>query len=170
MNESTLITGMYNGAAPQDWATEVAPVERQLRDTLDASLRIVWNPKAFLSRVGSYDAEGRAIPPLYEGRYQVVIPGKLDGVDTVVHTLGAEEGPHKPYKPVGEWLVTFMREWDTANVHQMEAMQRMQRESDALESALAIAAAERRQESNARFATDVLGLKPIMAPVATDLH
>lgn len=169
MNDPALITGLYNGAAPQDWASEVAPVERELQ-RIDSGLRIVWNPKAFLARVGMYDATGRAVPPIYEGRWQVVIQGKTDGVDTIIYTLGSEDGTRKPYKPVGPWLVDYMRAWDTANVHRMEAMKKLLQEQEAVERALAIDAQERRREASECFSTDVLGLKPIRSVIPTQIQ
>lgn len=168
--DSHALRGAYNtsASAPQDFDTEVRPVERALQG-IDPNLRIVWNPKAFLARPGHYDAEGRPVPPTYDGRWHVVIQGKLDGVDTVVYTLGSEDGSQKPYKPVGPWLVDYMREWDTANVHRMAALRKLQDEEVSIQSALAQHAHDARAEAAARFSTDVLGLKPIRSVVPAHL-
>lgn len=130
MNERDCLLGTYNASAPQSWVDEVAPIEQACR-LLDDRIRIVWNPIAYLARPGVFDALGTAIPPLYEGRYQVVVPGTLDGELVALHTLGSELGPHKPYRAVGPWLVEFLQRWDTQNVHQAEAMRQAVAESDA---------------------------------------
>lgn len=129
MNVRDCLLGTYNASAPQSWREEVAPIE-QACQLLDDRIRIVWNPIAYLARPGAFDAHGIAIPAVYEGRYQVVVPGALDGELVALHTLGNELGPHKPYRAVGPWLVDFLQQWDTQNVHQAEAMRQIIAESD----------------------------------------
>jgi len=168
VTEQQILQGFYNSSAPQDWEQEVRPVEIELQK-LDRSLRIIWNPKAFLARPGKYDVSGKAVPPTYEGRYQVVINGKSDGVDTIIWTVATEDVTERKYRPVGPWLVEFMRVWDAENVHRMEAMRKMMDEQAAVQEALKIAAAEKRQEESNRFATDVLGIKPIRSFIPTQI-
>lgn len=168
VTEQQILQGFYNSSAPQDWEQEVRPVEIELQK-LDRGLRIIWNPKAFLARPGKYDVSGKAVPPTYEGRYQVVINGKSDGVDTIIWTVATEDVTERKYRPVGPWLVEFMRVWDAENVHRMEAMRKMMDEQAAVQEALKIAAAEKRQEESNRFATDVLGIKPIRSFIPTQI-
>jgi hypothetical protein len=168
VTEQQILQGFYNSSAPQDWESEIKPVEKELQ-FLDRNLRIIWNPRAFLARPGKYDVSGKAVPPTYEGRYQVVINGKSDGIDTIIWTVATEDVTDRQYRPVGPWLVEFMRIWDTENVHRMEAMKQMIDEQMAVQEALNIAAAEKRLERSERFATDVLGLKPIRSFIPTQI-
>jgi hypothetical protein len=168
VTDAQVLQGFYNLSAPQDWESEIKPVEKELQ-FLDRNLRIIWNPKAFLARPGKYDVSGNAVPPTYEGRYQVVVTGKSDGIDTVVWTVATDDVTERKYRPVGPWLVEFMKRWDAENVHRMEAMKQLIDEQMAVQEALTIAAHERRQEESNRFATDVLGLKPIRSVIPTQI-
>lgn len=109
--------------APQSPA-DVLPVETDLR-RLDDRLRIVWNPSAFLACPGSFDASGNAIPARYDGRWQVIILNG-DPIPPIIYTLAEEGAGRKAYRPVGSWLVAFMQQWDTANVHRAHAIAAMQ--------------------------------------------
>jgi len=119
---------------------EVSPVEAQLR-RLDSGLRIRWNPKARHRRQAHYNVEGELIvDESYEGRWQVV---KLDVQDArpdepaIIYTLefdGSEGGreEHGTYRAVGDWLVEFMRKWDSANSHFREEWEKEWAGHDAL--------------------------------------
>lgn len=116
---------------PPQSPTDVDPIERELR-LLDDRLRIVWNPRAFLACPGSFDAQGNAIPPRYDGRWQVIL---LNGDPTppIIYTV-AEDG-QKAYRPVGPGLVTFMRLWDAQNVHRAREIARMEADAERAEAA-----------------------------------
>lgn len=101
---------------------EVRPVEARLRE-LDPGLRILWNPIARFKRSAYYDVEGRLIESTQkEGRFQVVKIDTQEKEPAIIYTLefdGSEGGreEHGTYRPVGDWLVDFMRKWDSANAH-----------------------------------------------------
>lgn len=121
---------------PPQSRDEVEPVERQLR-LIDDAIRLEWEPKAVMTKRGGYDAMGRVINPVYDGRWAIVKKGDpfrtqsyrpdsricfvtapvTIGYGTKQITAMQEDGP---YAPVGEWLVTVMRSWDE---HNREAMQ-----------------------------------------------
>ena len=168
MNERDCLLGTYNASAPQDWAQEVAPIEQACR-LLDDRIRIVWNPIAYLARPGAFDAHGKTIPPLYEGRYQVVVPGALDGQLVALHTLGNELGPHKPYRAVGPWLIEFLQRWDTQNVHHAEAMRTAIAESDAANRRAEDAAAALRKYQLRKLLRDKLNLRDARVTVPISL-
>jgi hypothetical protein len=116
--------------APQSRA-EVDPVEQSLR-LLDDALRIEWEPRAVMVKRGGYDARGKVINPVYDGRWKVVkkhdpfrtamwredslvcyltAPMVTGSGEAKVHALTADG----PYAPVGEWVVELFRSWDRAN-------------------------------------------------------
>ena len=121
--------------APQS-RNEVEPVERALRQ-LDDAIRIVWEPKAVMTKRGGYTAMGKVIDPVYDGRWAIVKQGDPFRTQsyrpdtriafiTAPVTVGSgtkqiqamqEDGP---YAPVGWWVVDLMRSWDQ---HNREAMQ-----------------------------------------------
>jgi hypothetical protein len=168
ITEQQILEGFYNASAPQDWESEIKPVEKELQ-FLDRNLRIIWNPQAFITRPGTYDAMGTAIPPTYEERYQVVVKGKTDGLLTIVWTVVEGDGVEKRYKPIGPWLVEFMRKWDAENVHRMTAMKKVLDDQYAVAQAIENDTNERRKENTTKYVTDVLGIKPIMSVVPANL-
>lgn len=95
---------------------EIAPVRAALQQ-MDAQLDLRWNPRAKLLPSG-YDAVGQPIPQRSEGRWEVIrhIDRDRPAVIYVVRT-DATEGESGQYKPVGWWLVEFMRKWDAAQAH-----------------------------------------------------
>lgn len=133
--------------------TEAAECEKHLRSRFP-DLRLVWNPQAFLATPGSYDVYGNAMPPRYEGRYQVVVKGILDGEDTVVHTLGTETDPKKPYRAPGPWLIEFMAEWDAANLCFAESMRKMYDQAEAEARTAQTRKDEEAEEETHRFAAE----------------
>lgn len=117
-------------SAPQGWA-EVGPIEAELR-RLDDRLRIEWDPEAIMVKRGGYDAQGRIINPVYDGRWKVVIKGDPNRTamwreDSLLTYVTAQviigSGKEKvyameangPYRPIGEWLVEHLRAWDASN-------------------------------------------------------
>lgn len=121
--------------APQG-RDEVEPVERALR-LLDDAIRIEWEPKAVMAKRGGYDAMGRVISPVYDGRWAIrkkgdpyrttsYRPDSLIAYVTQPVTVGS--GREKmtamqqdgPYAPVGDWLVEVMQSWDRHNRAAME--------------------------------------------------
>lgn len=146
----------------------MAPIEQACR-LLDDRIRLVWNPIAYLARPGAFDAFGVAIPPAYEGRYQVVVPGSLDGELVALHTLGNELGPHKPYRAVGPWLVEFLQQWDTQNVHQAAAMQQAVAESDAENRRAEASLAAMRKYQLRKMLRDKLNLRDARVTVPISL-
>lgn len=153
--------GAFNAssACPQDFAQDVQPIQDALQASLDAGLLILWNPVARLCRPGSYDVYGHAIPATYEGRWQVGKVGALDGEFTVIHTLGSELGPDRPYRAVGWWLVDFLREWDTKNVETIKKIQATLAANDALDAARQSAQEQQQEEDTHRYAVDRLGMQ-----------
>lgn len=98
----------------------------------DDHLDIGWEPKAILVRRGRYDARGRMIDPVYDGRWEI------RRFHDETRTAGwrawrricfiTEPEEHKgmkmmyadgAYAPVGEWVVDFMRQCDAANTARM---------------------------------------------------
>jgi hypothetical protein len=116
-------------------AFDIQPVVEALR-RLDHRLDVRWNPAALIVRHGAIDANGKTIPPSYDGRWEVVI------YETDMSVHGREfavvyqvRGEHEEYKPIGMWLVEFMQRWDAAQSDFRENMDQMWAENDALESA-----------------------------------
>lgn len=122
--------------APQS-RLEVDPVELLLR-TIDDRLRIRWNPRSVVTRPGYFDVYGKAVGAQYDGRWEV----HLDGKEESIYQLKWDGAGADAYRPVGEWLVEFMRKWDRANVHWMEEMKQMMEEEERLELAAASAVDE----------------------------
>lgn len=121
---------MNRSDAPQS-REEVEPIERALRQ-LDDAIRIEWEPLAVMAKRGGYDAQGKVINPVYDGRWAVVKkedPYRTTSyrpdtricfvTETVVVGTGAKQitamQEDGPYAPVGWWLVDVMRSWDRAN-------------------------------------------------------
>ncbi len=144
------------GSAPQS-PEEIARWERELQQ-LDPRLHLRWNAEAILVKGGSYDVLGRAVPPTYDGRWEVILlddagfktaewrPWTL--VTRVSELVTQRVGVHAvrtmplngPYAPVGEWLVAYLREIDRANVEAArrlgETLERMhaKQEADAVQA------------------------------------
>lgn len=116
--------------APQS-DDEIRPVECALRE-LDDRIRVKWNPRALITRPGYIDATGKCVPPEHDGRWCVVVerPGEEDHCIYQVRWDG--EG-NEAYRPVGPWLIEFMRLWDRQNQHYVAEMQRMLADDDTLQ-------------------------------------
>jgi hypothetical protein len=154
-------TGHFNTSAPQDWSLEVAPIELALQK-MDARLRIVWNPHAFLACPGVQDVYGRLTKPIeYAARWQVVVKGAVDGVDTMILQLGSESDPTKPYRAVGWWLVDYLQQVDTANRHQAELMQQMLDAECKAQAARKAQERAQRLEYLTKLYTDHCGIKAL---------
>lgn len=121
---------------------------------LDPNLRLVWNPSAFISTPGCFDAYGNIVPARYEGRWQVQIKGYGDGELTVVHTLGSETDATKPYRSPGPWLVQYLREWDAAQRHFMESMKKAMEEEERMKASAESELWEKGEEELNRFAAE----------------
>lgn len=141
---STTVVGTFErveeripGSAPQS-VEEVLPIEAALR-ALDDRLRIRWNPEAVMVKRGHYDVLGRATPPTYDGRWEVILLdswGKTANwrsyelVCRVTPPVEVLEGTHRvralqadgPYTPVGWWLVEHLQSVDRANTEQARRM------------------------------------------------
>jgi hypothetical protein len=100
---------------------EIELVERELR-VLDSGLRIRWNPTARVRKTAFFDVVGNVICAEHEGREQVV---KIDTPDrdqcpngeAIVYTLefdATSDEKYGAYRPVGLWLVDFLKKWDSA--------------------------------------------------------
>lgn len=118
------------GSAPQS-VQEILPIETALRQ-LDDRLRVWWNAKAVVQQKGRYDVMGRAVPPIYDGRWEVILlddPHRTADwrgyslVCRVTPPVEVLEGTTRvtalqadgPYHPVGWWLVDYLRSVDKAN-------------------------------------------------------
>ncbi len=178
---------MNRSDAPQS-REEVEPVERALR-LLDDDLRIEWEPLAVMTKRGGYDARGKVINPVYDGRWAVVKKGDpyrttsyrpdtrvcfvtapvTVGSGTKQITAMQEDGP---YAPVGWWLVDVMRSWDRAN---REAMNEAGAILDALNERQDAAALVAGQDGEAErldamfFHATIRGGVSTMHPVRTNL-
>jgi hypothetical protein len=140
----------WHAAAPQSWH-EVKPFEDQLRQ-LDDRLRIVWNPRAIVTKPGTFDVTGASVPPEYAGRWEVIIPDDPFRTQTfrtwtvvcrVTQPIEVREGADTlpamadrgPYAPIGQWLVDFLRAADRHNRDELlrlrEKMERMNAHQDA---------------------------------------
>lgn len=146
------------GSAPQS-PDEIQRWERELQ-AIDPRLHLRWNAEAIVVKGGSYDVLGRAVPPTYDGRWEVILlddagfktadwrPWTL--VTRVSEVVEQRVGRHTvrtmhvngPYAPVGEWLVAYLREIDRANV---EAARRLGETLEAMHA---------RQDADAVQATD----------------
>jgi hypothetical protein len=129
--------------APQS-DDEIRPVELALRE-LDDRIRIRWNPRAVVTRPGSIDATGRTIPPTHEGRWEVLVVREGEQ-DHCIYQVRWDGDGNEAYRPVGPWLIEFMRLWDRQNVHYVEALRRMAAEEDATLRANAALAEEEDRE------------------------
>lgn len=111
--------------APQS-DIDVRPVVEELR-LLDRRLDVQWNPHAKLINRPTIDVRGGITPAEYDGRWEVVIWHTGSGLHkerdySVVYQV---RGEHDEYKPIGPWLVEFMRKWDAQQSHyraQMDAL------------------------------------------------
>lgn len=108
---------------------------------LDSLLDLRWNPQALVMRHGQYDANGKVLPPIYDGRWEVVrrntphvggavFEGKRGDSDVAV--IYQVRGPKEEYKPIGWWLVEFMQQWDSQQAHFRDELEKM-RAQDAAE-------------------------------------
>jgi hypothetical protein len=131
--------------APQS-KEEIRPIIESIQ-TIDRLLDIIWNPQAVLLEKGRYSEIGKLIPPIYDGRWQVIrhqtenfhpergdyavictltTPERHDGILCLTH-----DGP---YAPVGEWVIELMRSADAQNVRQFEAIRnKLWRQHDLME-------------------------------------
>jgi hypothetical protein len=148
-------SGFYSLSGPQDFVLDVLPIQTAIQ-RLDPNLRIVWNPHAYLVRPHALDDYGQAIPAQYAERWQVVTTGRRDGQPTIVHTLGDELGPDKPYRAVGWWLVDFLQMWDRANVAAVQRLGDLMAMNDRLDAAAREASEAQAQDDVDRFGVDVL--------------
>ena len=102
--------------------------------TLDPLLDIRWNPDAVKLSQGSYTVMGKLIPATYDGRWEVIRydsettrPTAHRGDPVIIYQVRDE---HDGYKPLGEWLVQFMRSWDAANVDTARRLMAMLHDDD----------------------------------------
>lgn len=117
--------------APQS-RVEIDPIEAAIR-ALDEQLRIRWNPRSYITVPGGFDVYGNAIRPHYDGRWEVIrLVGRQDGARevgeeqyVVVYQVRWDGEGLERYRPVGWWLVEFLRTWDRQNVLWMEEQKRM---------------------------------------------
>lgn len=126
---------------------EIQPVIEQLRGNLDQLLNIVWNAQAILIAKGSYTETGKLVPPVYEGRWQVIraLPRNEQTPDrqhTVICTLTEPQRQdgllfmekNGPYAPVGDWVLELMRAADAQNVRAFtERREKLWRQHNLLE-------------------------------------
>lgn len=137
----------WHVAAPQSWH-EVKPFEDELR-RLDDRLRIAWNPKAIVTKPGSFDVMGSVVPPEYAGRWEVILPDDPFRSQTYrawtlvcrvtqpveVKAAGmtmpamADRGP---YAPIGQWLVDFLK---AADRHNRDELRKRQEQMDRMNAA-----------------------------------
>lgn len=116
----------FPSSAPQS-IEEIGPIEYALRD-LDPLLRLRWNPEAYVVAPGRFDCYGKPVPPRREGRWEVI---RLSADPPIVVYLVVWDGArHGDYRPIGWWLVEFMRQWDRANQHWMGEQQRLLEEEE----------------------------------------
>lgn len=147
---------------PPQSQEEVGRIVRELR-LMDPLLDILWNPKAILVEKGSYTETGKLIPPIFDGRWEVIRhqtenmhpergdyavicqlsqPARQDGLLYIT-----KDGP---YAPVGEWVLELMRSADAANVARFKAIRdKLWAQHDKLESD-----ADKINESEAREGLD----------------
>lgn len=130
--------------APQQ-DDEVRPVVEALR-RLDPLLDIVWNPKAVMTKRGSYDVLGGRVDPEYDGRWEIVRYDTSAALRedrtsvricrvTELATGGiADKYPvmvaDGAYAPVGMYLVAYMAVWDRAQQHWINAMEQFWEEHE----------------------------------------
>jgi len=128
---------------------QVQPVVDALR-RLDPLLDIRWNPQALIMRHGQYDVNGRPLPAIYDGRWEVVrydtphvggamFAGQRQGHDAPCAVIYQVRGEQECYKPIGLWLIDFMQQWDSQQAHFRDELERMRLEDEReQEAALAI--------------------------------
>lgn len=115
---------------PPQSEREIRPIIEAIQ-AIDPKLDIIWDAKKVLIEPGSYSETGKLIPPIYDGRWDVIRhqtenlhpergdyavictltqPDRQDGILFLTH-----DGP---YAPVGEWVIELMRSADAQNVAQ----------------------------------------------------
>lgn len=126
---------------------DVRPVVEALR-RLDPLLDVIWNPKAFIERTGTFSATGKALrEPEYGARWQVIRRDKAASLHdereyTLIVTVCACDWSGKyprmldkgAYAPLGDWLVRYMRQWDAAQSHLADQMARMWAEHEKVDA------------------------------------
>ena len=123
--------------APQSRDEVQAVVDRLRIAVNDPHLDIQWEPKAVLIHRGSYDAAGKLIAPIYNGRWEIRRYHDQYGTagwrDWRRICFITEPEEHKgmkmmyadgAYAPVGEWVVAFMQQCDNANVDRIQDARR----------------------------------------------
>jgi hypothetical protein len=127
--------------APQS-GQDVQQVVEDLQ-RLDPLLDVRWEPKGKMVKRGSYDALGRVIRPVYDGRWQIIhYDTSVKTADwrqytlicTVTEPVRMAGGlmamsADGEYAPLGPWLVEFMRQ---ADKHNQEGARRMRERLDAM--------------------------------------
>lgn len=123
---------------------EIQPVVDAIRHELDRRLDVRWNPHVLVLEAARIDASGHTVPARYDGRWEVIIR------DT--ENLRTAGGPHdasaaavvyqvrdavtNDYKPIGWWLVDYLRRWDTNQRHYRDELERLRREEEREQRAL----------------------------------
>lgn len=122
----------------------------------DSALDVRWNPTSYVTRPGQFDAFGKPIKPVYDGRWEVI---RHLGDGQTVLVWQVKEEVTEAYRPLGLWLVEFMARWDRANVAWMDEQRRLLEAEESRERMLLEHGAQEDEEFWARKATDDLGMK-----------
>lgn len=126
--------------APQS-RSEILPFVRELQ-RLDPLLDIRWNPRCLLIEPPRFAVTGGTVPGKYDGRWEVVrakseswrSAGQPLSDDFVVVIYQVRD-EHGGYKPVGAWLVEFLRKWDSQQAHFRDELEKLRREEEREEAA-----------------------------------
>lgn len=126
-----VVTVVRNGNGPPQSEREINEFVERMRHSLnDPLLDIRWEPEFKLLERGRYLVTGKLIPPVYDGRYQVIRyktdGGRPDREYVIICTvrdyveqdgmLVFEDKDDAGFQPVDDRLLTLLRQADAANV------------------------------------------------------
>lgn len=112
---------------------EIRPIVAELR-RLDERLDIRWNPRAKVNPGGGFDVYGNPNPAFrIEGRWEVILSRSDGQPPDVVYQVRWDGDGKEAYRPVGWWLVEFMRRWDSTQAHFRAEWEKAWAEHDAVE-------------------------------------
>lgn len=109
----------------------------------DPLLGVRWEPRAVMVARGGYDVTGKVKDPVYRGLWEIIRDSTRDKTATwrswtricfVTQPVRVEAGLDAMvqdglYAPLGEWLITFLKQ---ANLANLKAAQRVRRRLEAL--------------------------------------
>ena len=121
---------------------DIRPVVEEIK-RLDPLVDVRWNPRARITKPGSYTILGKRTDPEYLGLWEVIrynSPGLTDRgyVRLCFVTKPVRFGRREilmmetdgPYAPIGSWLIEYMRTWDSAQRQFAKVMEEVDVENE----------------------------------------